>query len=257
MNCSHLLTTQAYLDNELDVAHALVAAQHMEGCAACRALRDDLLVIRNGLRTEATYHPAPAALRAAVIRLMRGQGGAAKREPWWSRLGFTSRAFLGGAGIGALAGAACVALVLTLNPPSGGMARDVAAAHIRSLVGTHLIDVASSDSHTVKPWFAGHADVSPPADDFGGDGFSLVGGRIDYVNARRAAVTVYRHGAHIINVFAWADLGDVKPGVRQSNGYNLVSWRENDLFMCAVSDAGKDELLKLAALIQKSGHSVE
>ena len=124
--------------------------------------------------------------------------------------------------------------------------------HVRSLQAAHLQDVVSSDQHTVKPWFAGHADVSPPAEDFKADGFALVGGRADYVHGARASVVVYRHGAHVINLFAWADRGQSLPSSGMRDGYRMVLWKQGDLDLAAVSDVDPGELEHFVALVKKS-----
>ena len=107
---------------------------------------------------------------------------------------------------------------------------------------SHLIDVISTDRHTVKPWFAGHADVSPAVADFAPQGYKLVGGRADYFNGQRAAATVYEHGAHVINVFTFRADGRALPALRSRDGYHIACWTAADLQYCAVSDAGWDEL---------------
>jgi anti-sigma factor RsiW len=102
----------------------------------------------------------------------------------------------------------------------------------------------------VKPWFAGHADVSPPVADFAREGYQLVGGRVDYLDGHRAAVTVYRHGAHIINVFAWTYHGETLPNLTTRNGYHIVFWNSGNLAFCAISDTALDELLVLTQLLK-------
>jgi anti-sigma factor RsiW len=114
----------------------------------------------------------------------------------------------------------------------------------------HLIDVVSSDQHTVKPWFAGHADVSPPTPDFPQEDYRLIGGRADYIDGHRAAVVVYRHGAHVINVFAWAERDGALPQMVTRNGYHMAFWRSGDIVFCAMSDTGEDELTRLVALLK-------
>jgi anti-sigma factor RsiW len=116
----------------------------------------------------------------------------------------------------------------------------------------HLIDVVSTDKHTVKPWFAGHTDVSPVVADFDQQGYRLIGGRADYFDRQRAAVVVYQHGAHIINVFSWAADQRGSPKNTTRNGYHLAFWRVGNLMYCAVSDTGWDELLGLVRLLQDS-----
>ncbi len=117
------------------------------------------------------------------------------------------------------------------------------SAHVRSLMPSHLIDVVSTDKHTVKPWFTGHADVSPAVADFEPQGYRLIGGRVDYLDHQRSAVVVYQHGAHVINVFSWAGNERALPNDVTRNGYHLAFWKAGDLEYCAVSDTGWDELL--------------
>jgi anti-sigma factor RsiW len=160
--------------------------------------------------------------------------------------------FLSGAASGVGATALAAALVFSLYiPRPDPLVNDVMNAHLRSLMSDHLIDVVSSDRHTVKPWFAGHTDVSPPAADFSREGYKLVGGRADYVDGHRAAVVVYRHGAHIVNIFAWAATTEKLPGEVTQKGYHMVCWRGADLDYCAVSDTGMDELLDLVRLMKQ------
>jgi anti-sigma factor RsiW len=130
---------------------------------------------------------------------------------------------------------------------------ELASAHARSLMPEHLIDVVSTDKHTVKPWFAGHADVSPVVADFSAQGYRLIGGRADYFDHQRAAVVVYQHGSHIINVFSWTAGHGALPKDTNRNGYHLAFWRMRDLGYCAVSDTAWDELLGLTRLLQELG----
>ena len=127
---------------------------------------------------------------------------------------------------------------------------DLLAAHVRSLMPSHLVDVVSTDQHTVKPWFAGHTDVSPVVADFGQQGYRLIGGRADYLDHQRSAVVVYQHGAHVINVFSWSAGRGSLPGNATRSGYHLAFWKAGDLEYCAVSDTGWDELLGLVRLLR-------
>ncbi len=112
--------------------------------------------------------------------------------------------------------AAALAFFMILPPAAEPLIADVTNAHLRSIASGHVIDVASTDRHTVKPWLATHADLSPPVADFAAQGFKLIGGRVDFLEGERAAVTVYRHGAHIVNVFAWANYGEAPAGLRDA-----------------------------------------
>jgi anti-sigma factor RsiW len=130
---------------------------------------------------------------------------------------------------------------------------ELISAHVRSLMPAHLIDVVSTDKHTVKPWFAGHADVSPVVADFEQQGYKLIGGRADYLDHQRSAVVVYQHGAHVINVFSWAAKDRKMPRDASRSGYHLAFWKAGDLEYCAVSDTGWDELLGLVRLLRELG----
>lgn len=247
MNCEQSLLVQAYLDGELDAADALKAEQHLESCAECQAMAADHAEMKAAM-AGATYHRAGTVLRGRIAAALDAESGrvtefrAIPRKP-----GFWLGA---GSGAGGMAIAAVLAFLLFL--PANPLVNDLAEAHLRSLMAGHLIDVASSDHHTVKPWFAGHADVSPPAEDFAAEGFTLVGGRADYVHGERAAVVVYRHGGHIINLFAWADGDAGLPRTRSRDGYRMIFWKQNDLDLAAVSDVDPAELDRFVALVKKS-----
>src|SRR5262249_42331799 len=120
--------------------------------------------------------------------------------------------------------AAGLALFAFFPRPPDALSADLLNAHMRALIADHLLHVAPRDHHTVKPWFAAHGDVSPPVVDFPAENFRLIGGRADYVDGRRASVVVYRHGAHIINLFAWAADGKPLPAAQTRNGYHTVFW---------------------------------
>ena len=250
MACDESLKTQAYLDGELDAADALKAEAHLEHCAECQGLAADHAELKEAM-AGAPYHRAPAALHARIGAALDAE---AKTEADVVPLKRSRKPgfWLGaGSGAGGMAIAAVLAFLLFM-PANNTMVADLADAHVRSLMGEHLIDVASSDHHTVKPWFAGHSDVSPPTEDFKADGFALVGGRLDYVHGTRAAVVVYRHGAHVINLFAWPDRDARLPGASSRDGYRMVFWKQKDLDLAAVSDVDPAELDRFVTLVKKS-----
>ena len=154
-------------------------------------------------------------------------------------------------GVGGTAIAATFAFLLLLPRFANPLLDQLANAHVRSLMPSHLIDVVSTDKHTVKPWFAGHADVSPVVADFEAQGYRLIGGRVDYLEYQRSAVVVYQHGAHVINVFSWAGHERALPTDVTRSGYHLAFWKAGDLEYCAVSDAGWDELVGLVRLLKE------
>jgi len=199
--------------------------------------------VRRLVRDKASYHRAGDGLRASVTEAAPTR--VAVRAPWYRNV-WTGAA----GGAAATAMAAALAFMMLLPPAADPLIADVTNAHLRSLASAHLIDVESTDRHTVKPWLAVHADLSPPVADFAAQGFKLVGGRVDFLEGERAAVTVYRHGAHIVNVFAWAHYDERLPDFATRNGYHIVFWRAGNLTFCAVSDTSVDDILALANLLK-------
>jgi anti-sigma factor RsiW len=254
MSCSEALRVHAYCDGELDAAAAADVERHLETCPDCAGLLKDIEETRSALRQDAPYYRASDQLRERIGDALDDEEGKRHpRVPAWTARSFLTGA-VGGSGITALAGV--LAFVLLAQPAPNLLVADLTNAHLRSMMSNHVIDVVSSDRHTVKPWFAGHTDVSPPAVNFAPQGYTLVGGRADYIDGHRAAVVVYRHGKHVINVFAWAAGNAQLPESADRNGYHLLFWRSGNLAFCAVSDAGLEEIKSLTQLIQKAGAPV-
>jgi anti-sigma factor RsiW len=115
-----------------------------------------------------------------------------------------------------------------------------------------LVDVASSDRHTVKPWFAGKLDFSPDVRDCAADGFPLVGGRLEYLDGHPAAALIYRHGKHTINVFIWPVRQNLAaPIAHAANGYNTLHWSQAGMEYWAVSDSAQESLRSLASCLSR------
>ena len=191
---------------------------------------------------DATYHRAPDALRARV----RASVAKAARE---SRGPVLWRALALGAAFAGVAALSWNLALLHARPSADELfARDAVSAHVRSLMPGHLDDVLSSDQHTVKPWFTGRLDFSPPVRDLASVGFPLTGGRVDYVDGRTVAALTYRYRLHVINVFVWPRPGaaDSPPRIEMRQGYSLVRWTHGGMGFCAVSDAEAAELAGLA-----------
>jgi anti-sigma factor RsiW len=253
MLCPESLRVQAYFDGEADALSAADIERHVEHCAECRELRRDLDRLRTAIRRDLSYGDAPPALRARITRALDKEDAAGRgSERVWAPRSRRFSSFWAGAlsGVGGTAIAAALAFFLVAPPFTNPLVDDLVNAHQHSLLPAHLIDVASTDRHTVKPWFAGHADVSPVVADFAPQGYRLIGGRADYFDRQRAAVIVYEHGPHVINVFSWANDHGSVPKNTTRNGYHLAFWRSGDLEYCAVSDTGWNELLGLVDLLR-------
>jgi len=245
----------AYFDGETGAAATAELEHHIQGCADCRARLADLSAMRVSLRRAFPQEAAPTELRQRILRALEADAhsGAARRRsaPGIMR----TRSFWVGAasGIATAAVAATVALVAVTSLLGNARVDELTSAHVHSLLPEHLIAVVSTDRHTVKPWFAGRADVSPVVADFEAQGYRLAGGRVDPIAGQRAAVLVYEHGAHVINVFSWSSDAHPLPRDATRNGYHLAFWKTGNVEYCAVSDTGWDELLGLEHLLVAVG----
>ena len=213
--------------------------------------------------THATRHAAPAHLRNAIGAALRGQAAPTPGEPvppdgWVTRLhNRLDRLRWAWINLG-LAGAGIAAFLVTLNlylaQPSrqDRLEQGIVASHFRSLMPDHLADVASSDRHTVKPWFAGKLDYSPPVVDLAARGFPLLGGRLDYIGQRPVAALAYGRRKHLINVYVWpeAGQGDTAPLAAARQGFHLLGWRQDGMRFMAVSDMNGAELAEFATLLR-------
>jgi anti-sigma factor RsiW len=225
----------AYGDNELGAAEAAEVRAHLDSCPACRqrvAARASL----GRLIRRAPYYPAPDRLRVAV---------ATARKP--ARI---SRQLLAWAAMVTVAvslgSGAAIRMVRTrqVTAATATMAQDVVAGHVRALTGAHLFDVESTDQHTVKPWFQGKLDFSPPVTDLAPIGFPLVGGRLDHLNGRAVAALVYQRRLHTINVFVWpaSDTGEALTDARTVRGFQVRHWTRDGMAFWAASDLNDLEL---------------
>lgn len=255
MECEQVRArVHAYVDGELDVLAAQEIEAHLPGCPACaRAIRDqsDLSAL---IRDRAEYFAAPPGLTERVRAGLASADAGGPRRTLRSR---TRREWLA---VG-LALAATVLLTWAVTymdlrrVPEQTLEREVIASHVRSLLAQHLTDVASSDRHTVKPWFEGKLDFSPPVRDFPAQGFPLVGGRLDYLDRRAVAALVYRHRKHLINVFLWpatANHGNT-PQRLTGRGFHIIQFTHDGMAYWVISDVGMPSLARFAALLQSRG----
>ena len=251
MACAETLITQAFVDGEVDGAEAETIERHIQGCADCQAFCADAAALSDAIRTRAPRFTAPASLRRRVAAVLDEEEARAApsrvRSIRRASPGFWRGAF-SGTGVGALA--AGFAAVILLPPSPESLADQVTAAHTKALMRGRTIEVVSTDHHTVKPWFAGRLPLSPPVADFAAQGYALTGGRLDKVAGAPAAVVVYQHGKHEIDLYVWADRGGALPAAGLSHGYHAVFWKAHDLDLAAVSDTTAPELASFVSLVR-------
>ncbi|MGE5616474.1 MAG: anti-sigma factor family protein [Bacillota bacterium] len=143
-----------------------------------------------------------------------------------------------------------VALIAAIPSKEDRVTDEVVTSHVRALMTSRPIDVVSSDQHTVKPWYAGKLDFSPPVTDFAAQGFALAGGRVDYVNGRAVAALVYRDREHLIDLFVWpASQGEEAVTAIERRGFNVVHWSSGGMAYWAASDAEAASLERLRQLV--------
>jgi anti-sigma factor RsiW len=226
------------LDGELDAANAMAAEEHLRVCPGCSAELARLEALRRLVQAPGVAFRAPEGLKARIEAGLPGLAAApapARRRIRWPVLA-------SGGAIAALAASLAIVLV---TPRAGETALEdqVVSGHIRSLLASHLTDVATSDRHTVKPWFNGKIDFAPPVTDLAAQGFPLAGGRLDYLHDRVVAALVYRRRLHAINLFVWpARTGETLHGSARLHGYSLTYWTQGGLEFWAVSDIDLAEL---------------
>jgi anti-sigma factor RsiW len=242
----HLLA--AYVDDELDRQVKLAIDAHLQGCPHCARILSSLRSLVSALKRSALPFKAPPHLRAKIQANIRPAHSSVNRSfARWHWAGSAAAVLL------------TVALVLILSSTTTKSSMEtqligeITSSHARSLMANHLTDVPSSDTHTVKPWFAGKLDYSPPAKDLSAQGFPLIGGRMDYLENRPVAALVYRRNQHFINLFVWpVDPGRTMPDTHSAvRGYNLVHWTQDGMTFWLISDLEPAQLNECAGLLRE------
>ena len=235
----------AYSDGELDLTRSLELETHARDCTVCRQEHDNLIELSKALKSSSLRFQPHADFEARVKSALRREAHSGSQSFSWRWLiPIFSAALLlivfGG-------------YLFMRSPADDLVASEIVSSHVRSLMTTsHLIDVPSEDPHTVKPWFDGRLDFSPPVKDFAEQGFALVGGRLDYIANRPVAALIYERRKHQINVFIWpAASGDTKAAAQVRQGYNVIHWTKSGMTYWAISDLNLAELQQLQGELEK------
>ncbi len=239
MNCDEAgKLLDAYVDGELDLAHQLEFEAHLEGCAACTTAIEQITNFKALVRSNMPVYQAPPELRSKIRASLRSES---KPKIAWFVLRGKQLAYA----------AALVALGCALSwtwfslsaPKDDRLVADAISDHARSLMVSHLVDCASGDQHTVRPWFNGKLDYSPPVPDLSQAGYPIRGGRIDMLDRRPVAAIVYEHGKHVINLFIWP-AGDHKIDmeVRSERGYQFCAGNISGFNYFCISDVTGPDL---------------
>jgi len=245
MNCERVrLLIDAYTTDELDLAAALDVDEHLSQCSGCTGELESLRALRGTLSEPSLRHRAPQELRRRVSAALGARDGEVVRHP---QVDFRATRGWRLALAAAVAALMLLPWVVVYRIASRGdvetLTADATASHVRSMMGDHLLDVPSTDQHTVKPWFNGKLDFSPTVVDLAKDGFPLVGGRLDYLGNHPVAALVYRRNQHVINVYTWpSQHGSQEPSIAERNGYHVLSWASGGMNWVAVSDVNAPEL---------------
>jgi anti-sigma factor RsiW len=232
----------AYVDHELGPVESAALEEHLASCAACTrrvAERNSLGRLVRSL----PYHAAPPSLRAAIATPHT-------RSRFSSRLLAVAAAAIFVVSVGGVTAMRMVRARQSVEATST-IAEAIVGSHVRALMADHLFDVQSTDQHTVKPWFLGKLDFSPPVEDLAGIGFPLVGGRLDYVAGRPAAALIYQRRQHTINLFVWPEpTGVALEEVRSVRGFQIRHWNRGGMSFWAVSDLNDAELGQFERALQ-------
>jgi len=245
MNCQQAKPLiDAYADGELGASAVLELEQHLQSCPECAAALRNVQNLKKALKQDALYFSAPEELRRRVQAQLPSSTKAANKRSgsaWhWN--------WLTAAMSGAFAVCLALLVAVTISRPSSEqlLAQEVVSSHIRSLMPGHTMDVISTDQHTVKPWFNGKVDFSPPVKDLAQQEFPLVGGRLDYIKGRSVATLVFQRHKHMISLYVWpAKNKSIAPSAPAPiQGFNIIRWSDGQMNFWAVSDLNKAELME-------------
>jgi len=252
----------AFVDGELDLAGQLEIERRIENDEALRQRIEAVRALRETVREKADRHAAPAGLHERMAEML----GAARREAaapttdaraspagWVQVLGrwlawrplVASTAFVGLLAVS-------LNMAVLQSSKQDRLMEEAVASHVRSTVGQHLVDVASSDHHTVKPFLSQRLGFSPPVRELQLPGSVFVGGRVDDLGGRPVAALVYRQGEHVVNSFVWPDTGgsDSAPEFAMERGFRIARWSQGGMRHCVISDVNREEFQRLVEAVR-------
>jgi len=256
----------AFVDGELDLAGQLEIEQRMESDDALRRHVDGLRALSVSVREKADRHQAPAALRDRIPALARASRAQVsppvrRRQSVRSPLGTALAGWLGWRPmVTSMAAAAVLAVTVNVallqSSKQERLMDEAVASHVRSTVGPHLVDVLSSDHHTVKPFLSSKLGFSPPVAELPLPGSVFVGGRVDYLDGRPVAALVYRQGDHVVNSFVWPEsASDSKPEFATERGYRIAHWLQGGMHHCVISDVNREEFQRVVDAVRATAAS--
>jgi anti-sigma factor RsiW len=237
----------AYIDAELDVENSLEVEQHLRTCRCCSRDHHNYLMLRTAIREGSLFFSLPELLEKRIRSLTGKQTRGISRLASWRGLSVAAVLLL------ALFGIWGLAQWSISSSSQNTLVQEVLSSHVRSLMANQLVDVTSSDQQTIKPWFTSKLDFSPPVINLTSQGFSLLGGRLDYLNGRSVAAIVYKRGNHVINLFIWPSTqkGESEPSTTTIQGYYLTHWTAYGMNCWAVSDLASEEMRQFAQLFER------
>ena len=242
-----------YLDGEVDLVKSIEIEEHLRNCHACTQTYKGIRSLQSAIGGNSLRFEPPANFDRRLRSALRGQSPSEPKRMilrWRWIIAATSL-------LSAVIVVWVVAAIFARQSTGDVLAQEIVSSHVRSLMADHLTDVPSSDQHTVKPWFDGKLDFSPPVKDLSQQGFSLNGGRLDYIGNRPVAALVYQRGQHLINLFVWpsTEVPAVNQKASVHQGYNLIRWTNAGMSYWVVSDLNLAELEQFVQLLQEQSQA--
>jgi anti-sigma factor RsiW len=248
VNCETIKKNiELYLDSELTLSDRRDFEEHITECDSCTKLLNSMQIIQNSVRNT-EYINAPASLKQNIQNQLRDYTGEkSKKINWLQWLGFGSSSMA----VGSFATWLLLSFIF-ISPVQLQLTDEIISSHVQSLMVDHMTDINSNDSHNVKPWFNGKLDFSPPVKNLESEGFTLMGGRLDYIQGKSVSALVYKRRKHIINTFIFKNNDNnpiTSPQLIHRQGYNIFRWENNGLDYWIISDLNEKELNVFSQLI--------